>query len=115
MTRVVPMNDLYQAVLMDHYKRPRNASVLNKFSIQLSHFNPSCGDMVAIQALIEENIFVDVAIQAVGCVISVATASMLTEVIKGKSLDEIQLLDHSYIQKLLNMQLGPTRLKCALL
>jgi nitrogen fixation NifU-like protein len=109
------MNDLYQAILLDHYKRPRNATRLAEFSVEHSEFNPLCGDAIVAQLLIKENVIEAVSFQAKGCVISVATASMLSEKIQNKSIDEIRSFDSSFVQKLINMTLGPTRLKCALL
>jgi len=107
--------NLYQEVLMDHYRHPRNKGKLAHSNFKSGHFNPSCGDKVAIEGRIKGNIIADLAFEGTGCVISLATASMLTEQVKNKSLSHIHELDKEFILGMIGMPLGPTRLKCALL
>ena len=78
-------------------------------------YNPACGDRVSMTAKVVDGVLTNSKWQASGCVISVATASLLSEVIQNKTLDDIKKIDSDAILALIGMQLGPTRLKCALL
>jgi nitrogen fixation protein NifU and related proteins len=109
------MLNLYQEELMDHYRYPRNHGQLPHPDFTSGQFNPSCGDKVAIQGCIEGQKLTQLAFEGAGCVISLATASMLTEQVKDKSLEDINKLDKDFILGMIGMSLGPTRLKCALL
>lgn len=111
------MKGLYQDILLDHYKHPRNAGFIDHADFSSGHYNPACGDKVNVCGLLNpsKNSIDTVQFQASGCVISVATASLLSEYIKGMPLVEVLALDASTILDLIGMQLGPTRLKCALL
>ena len=107
--------NLYQEVLMDHYRNPRNNGMVVNPSFCVEQRNSSCGDEVLFTGIIENNILVEVAFQGKGCVISQATASLLSERIAGMSLDDIRVLDQNDLCAMLGMQLGPVRLLCALL
>lgn len=107
--------NLYQELLMDHYRNPRNRGSLEKPDISSGMVNPSCGDAVSMQATIKDGHIVACRFEGAGCVISQATASMLTEKASGSSIQEVEALDGAEMQKLIGMELGPTRLKCALL
>jgi nitrogen fixation protein NifU and related proteins len=104
-----------QAQLMDHYQHPRNTGSIEAADFASGEHNPSCGDSIAMQGQVQGQVLVRVAFVGKGCVISQASASMLTEYCQGKNLDEIMELGGSQIQSLVGLQLGPTRLKCALL
>jgi nitrogen fixation protein NifU and related proteins len=110
------MDDLYREVILDHYKNPRNHGTLDPHDFSYEDDNPLCGDRIRIDVRLDENQRVkDVAFSGKGCAISQASASMLTESIVGKSLDEVKQIDKDDILEMLGIQLGPTRLKCALL
>lgn len=109
------MSYLDQEILMDHYRNPRNHGILLQPDFCIEQRNSSCGDEVAFTGIIENNILVDVAFRGKGCVISQATASLLSEQVKGMSLDDICILDQDDLCAMLGMQLGPVRLLCALL
>lgn len=100
---------------MDHYKNPRNYGTLDAYNFQISQLHPSCGDAIGIQGLVKDNILVDCAFTGKGCVISQATASLLTEKIKGMSLESIEAMDADDMKKLIGIDLGPLRIQCALL
>lgn len=108
-----PMN-IYQDIILDHYQHPRNFGTLDGEEI-VSLENPSCGDSITMQTKIENGRIVDIAFQGKGCAISQASASMLTEFVKGKTRKEVDGLDKNAILKLLGIDLSPARLKCALL
>jgi nitrogen fixation NifU-like protein len=83
------LDDLYREVILDHYRNPRNKRPLPEPDIDLSHNNPLCGDEIAVQVKIEDGAVADASFQGQGCSISQASASMLTERIKGMKLDDV--------------------------
>ena len=109
------MLNLYQEALMDHYRHPRNRGQLARPDFKSGQFNPSCGDKVSFQGSIEGQKLTNLAFEGSGCVISLATASILTEQVKNRSLADILNLDKDFILGMIGIDLGPTRLKCALL
>lgn len=107
--------NLYQEILLDHFKHPRNRGVLAHADFSSGQHNPSCGDSVSIQATVHDGKIADIVFEGKGCVISLAAASLLTEAVKGKLLSEIAQYDAEFMQQLIGMQLGPNRLQCAML
>ncbi len=83
------LRDLYQEVILDHNKRPRNFRVIDPCSHRANGYNPLCGDKVSVFLNVEDGIVTDVAFQGSGCAISTASASLMTEAIKGRPLAEI--------------------------
>jgi nitrogen fixation NifU-like protein len=79
------MRDLYQKVLLDHYKNPRNFRRLDHASHRCDGHNPLCGDRITVYALVEEETITDVAFEGAACAICTASASAMTEAVKGKS------------------------------
>jgi len=109
------MEALYREAILDHYKHPRYKGHLENPDIHYHDHNPFCGDELTIELKVENDVVVAVAFDGRGCAISQATASMLMEEIIGKSLTELKALDKEYILELLGIEIGPVRLKCALL
>jgi nitrogen fixation NifU-like protein len=110
------MDDFYRELILDHYKNPRNFGTLDPHDISYEDDNPLCGDRIRIDLRVdEENRVTDVAFTGRGCAISQASASLLTEEIRGKTLDEIKQIGKDEILEMLGIELGPVRLKCALL
>jgi len=110
------MDDLYREVILDHYKNPRHHGTLDPHDFSYQDENPLCGDTIRIDVRLDENQRVkEVAFSGKGCAISQASASMLTESIMGKTLEEVKQIGKDDILEMLGIQLGPTRLKCALL
>lgn len=107
--------NLYRERLMDHYRHPRNKGRLENPDFTSGQFNPSCGDSITLDARVQDGTIKEISFEGKGCVISQATASLLTELAKGKTLVELLHLDETAMLELVGMQLGPTRLKCALL
>jgi nitrogen fixation NifU-like protein len=107
--------DLYQQTLMDHYRHPRNRGTLDNADFKSGLYNPSCGDKVSLEGCIQEGVLTAIAFEATGCVISLATASLLTELVIGKSVEDIAALNKEFLQTVIGIELGPIRLKCALL
>jgi nitrogen fixation NifU-like protein len=110
------MDDFYRELILDHYKNPRNHGTLDPHDISYEDDNPLCGDRIRIDLRVDsDNRVTDVAFTGRGCAISQASASLLTEEIKGKTLDEIKQINKDDILDMLGIELGPVRLKCALL
>lgn len=110
------MDDLYRENILEHYKHPHNHGTLEPADYSYEDDNPLCGDHIRIDVRVDENNQVkDVAFTGRGCAISQAAASMLTDEIMGKSLDEVKEINKERVLELLGIPLGPTRLKCALL
>ncbi len=110
------MDDFYREQILDHYKHPRNHGKLEPNDFSYQDENPLCGDQIRIDVRLDENQRVkDVAFTGRGCAISQASASMLTESILGKRLDEVKQISREDILELLGIELTPVRLKCALL
>jgi nitrogen fixation NifU-like protein len=86
------LNDLYQEVILDHNKRPRNFRVIETPSHRAEGFNPLCGDQLSLSLRIDGETITDVAFQGSGCAISKASASLMTDAIKGKSIGEANAL-----------------------
>lgn len=109
------MDALYREEILEHYKFPKNRGNLEHPDITYKDTNPLCGDEVQIDLNVKENVVTDVKFQAKGCAISQAATSMLTDMIEKKTLDEIKQLGKKEILDALGIELGPVRLKCALL
>jgi nitrogen fixation protein NifU and related proteins len=109
------VEDLYRDNIIDHYQNPRNFGTLEHPDISYEDSNPVCGDEIRIDLKIDQGRVADARFQGHGCSISQASASMLTEEIIGKTLDEVKQIDKQYLLDLLGIPLGPVRLKCALL
>jgi nitrogen fixation NifU-like protein len=109
------VEDLYRDNIIDHYQNPRNYGTLEHPDISYEDSNPVCGDEIRMDLRIQDGKVVDARFSGHGCSISQASASMLTEEIIGKTLEEVQRIDKQYLLDLLGIPLGPVRLKCALL
>ena len=109
------MEALYREAILDHYKHPRHKGHLGSPDLHFHDHNPFCGDEITIELKVENGVVVDAAFDGRGCAISQATASMLMEEIVGKPLDELKQIDKEYILEMLGIEIGPVRLKCALL
>jgi nitrogen fixation protein NifU and related proteins len=86
------LRDLYQEVILDHYKRPRNFGPLEGADHKAEGHNPLCGDRVTIYLVIEGDVIRNISFQGAGCAISTASASLMTEMLKGKTLAEVETL-----------------------
>ncbi len=109
------MEDLYREIILDHYENPRNYGELPDADISYEDDNPLCGDRIRIDLKVQDGRIVDVRFSGKGCAISQASASMLTERIKGVTVEEARRLTRDDILEMLGIPLGPARIKCALL
>ena len=110
------MDDFYRELIIDRYQNPHFRGELNPNDLTFEDSNPLCGDELRIDLRINENDdIVEAAFSGRGCAISLASADMLLEFVQGKSLEEVKQLSKADILELLGIELGPVRLKCALL
>jgi nitrogen fixation NifU-like protein len=110
------MDELYREHILDHYKHPRNAGRLEGASLVARELNPSCGDSIELFLKLDGCDRVEAAaFEGRGCAVSQASASLLTERLKGRPLAEIMALDEKDVLGLLGIEVGPMRMKCAML
>ena len=105
----------YREYILDHYKHPRNFGRIEGADITHEEYNPLCGDMVGMDFRVRDGVIEDVMFHGRGCAISQASASLLTERLKGMTLDEAQQVGKDDVLEELGIDISPARLKCALL
>lgn len=110
------MDDFYRELIIDRYQNPHYRGELDPHDISFEDSNPLCGDELRIDLRINgDDTILEAAFSGQGCAISQASADLLLEHIQGKSLEEVKQLSKEDILDLLGIELGPVRLKCALL
>ncbi len=127
------LDDMYREVILDHYRSPRGKKPLCKANVLCDGMNPSCGDELTLSAQVDGDVVKDIQVNCKGCAISVASASMLAEAIKGRTLDDVRQIAQSVrkilkgeedaalpeeledIEALRGVRQFPVRVKCALL
>jgi nitrogen fixation protein NifU and related proteins len=109
------MDNLYRDFILEHYRNPHNKGVLDPHDLHFADSNPTCGDEMSMTLRVEDDRISDVAFDGRGCAISQASASILTDELRGKSLDEIREMDPKELLEEIGVPIGPARLKCALL
>ena len=108
-------DDLYREEILEHYRHPRHRGVLAHPDVAYEDANPLCGDRIRMEVTIRDDRIADVAFSGDGCAISQAAASMLCERIVGRPVAEVRALGREDVLEMLGIELGPVRLKCALL
>jgi nitrogen fixation NifU-like protein len=106
---------MYREYILDHYKNPRNFGRLEGADISHEENNPLCGDVVGMDLKLEDGVIEDVRFHGRGCAISQASASLLTERLKGMSLEDARKIGKDDVLEELGIDISPARLKCALL
>ncbi|WP_138496289.1 Fe-S cluster assembly sulfur transfer protein SufU [Paenibacillus pinistramenti] len=125
------LDDLYRRVIMDHYKNPRNRGTFGDDAVTVNLNNPTCGDRISLQLIIEDGVVKDARYTGEGCSISMSSASMMTDAVKGKTVGEALDLadrfskmmkggdaefdDYEDIEALSGVNKFPARIKCATL
>lgn len=126
------LRELYQEVIFDHYKKPRNCHVLECANHKADGFNPLCGDQVTVYLKVADGVIEDLSFKGTGCAISTASASLMTETLKGKKIAEVEHLfddfhqmvtgsdavphpDLGKLEALAGVREFPARVKCATL
>jgi nitrogen fixation protein NifU and related proteins len=124
------LNDLYQEVILDHNRRPRNFHALADASHSAEGYNPLCGDRLTLYLKVADGVIADVSFEGAGCAISKASASMMTDALKGRTLAEAEALfqrfhrmvttppdrpveDMGKLSSLAGVREFPIRVKCA--
>jgi nitrogen fixation NifU-like protein len=106
---------LYREHILDHYGNPRNQGILADPDISHERDNPVCGDVVRLDIQLKDGKVSEARFEGQGCVISMASASMFTEEIQGKSVAELKAMDDEDIFDMLGVELGRSRVNCAVL
>lgn len=109
------MDDLYRDYILEHYRRPHNFGVLESPSASIEGSNPLCGDRITLQIGVHDGVVDEVAFTGRGCAISQASASLLTDEIKGKPVAAVDAFRADDLLDLLGIEISPARLKCAML
>jgi nitrogen fixation protein NifU and related proteins len=109
------MDDFYRENILDHYRNPRNHGHLESPTTTAEGVNPLCGDELAVELVVEDGVVRDIRYNGRGCAISQAAASMISDVAKGKTVEEVAALGREDVLEELGIPLTPIRLKCALL
>jgi len=108
-------DQMYREYILDHYKNPRNFGRLEDADISHEENNPLCGDVVGMDIKTSDGVIDDVRFHGRGCAISQASASLLTERLKGMSLEDAREIGKQDVLEELGIEISPARLKCALL
>jgi nitrogen fixation NifU-like protein len=110
------MDDLYRQLIIDRYKNPLYRGSLNPHDIAFEDDNPLCGDHIRVELRVDgDGVVKEAAFEGHGCAISQASADLLMEAVIGKTLDEVKAFSKEDLLGMLGLDLGPVRLKCALL
>lgn len=128
------LDNLYQEVILDHYKNPQNKKLDTTYDAQVHHINPSCGDEITLNVTLEGDLIKSITWDGVGCSISQASVSILTDLLIGKTIAQAQITSDSFMQlmqskgtetgdeavledavALAGVSQYPARIKCALL
>ncbi|GAB1155870.1 MULTISPECIES: Fe-S cluster assembly sulfur transfer protein SufU [Paenibacillus] len=125
------LDDLYRRVIMDHYKNPRNRGTFDNDAVTVNLNNPTCGDRISLQLLLKDGIVQEAKYTGEGCSISMSSASMMTDAVKGKSMEqaldladrfsslmkgeEVDFDDYEDLEALSGVNKFPARIKCATL
>jgi nitrogen fixation NifU-like protein len=131
---MMQLDNLYQEVILDHYKNPQHKKLSSDFDAQVHHINPSCGDEITLNVKLNGLTVAGITWDGVGCSISQASVSILTDLLIGKTLDEAETISNSFMQlmqskgtqkgdenlledavALAGVSQYPARIKCALL
>ena len=108
-------DQFYREYILDHYKNPRNFGRLEAADISHEEYNPLCGDMVGMDFRLRDGVIEDVMFHGRGCAISQASASLLTERLRGMSLEDAKQIGKDDVLEELGIEISPARIKCALL
>jgi nitrogen fixation NifU-like protein len=111
------MDNLYRDFILEHYRNPHNKGVLDPHDLDFSDSNPTCGDELSMTIVLDpaREKIADVAFEGRGCAISQASASILTDEVRGMSLAAVEAMDPKTLLEGLGVPIGAARLKCALL
>ena len=107
---------IYREQILDHYKNPQNFGELETYDLEFEDVNPLCGDELRVQIVVgEDGTIEDLRFSGHGCAISQASASLVSDEVKGMAIDDLLRLDKQFVLDLLGIEISATRIKCALL
>jgi nitrogen fixation NifU-like protein len=109
------VDDFYRDYILDHYRNPRNFGSLERVDVEAEDLNPLCGDQIRMQLRLDDGVVSEVRFSGKGCAISQASASMLTERVKGMKLADVAKLSKDVVLEDVGIGISPTRMKCAML
>jgi nitrogen fixation NifU-like protein len=109
------LDDFYRDYILDHYRNPRNFGSLEGSDAEAEDLNPLCGDQIKMQLKLDDGIVKDLRFSGKGCAISQASASMLTEMVKGMKISDVAKLSKDAVLENVGIGISPTRMKCAML
>ena len=109
------MDDLYRDYILEHYRRPHNFGTMDDATTSYEGANPLCGDRITMQLGVKDGVVTDVGFTGRGCAISQASASLLTDEVKGKPVEAVAGIQAVDLLDLLGIEISPARLKCAML
>jgi nitrogen fixation NifU-like protein len=109
------MSEIYKEKIIEAYKNPKNFGRMENADVIVEDYNPGCGDQFKIYIKLDGENVKDIKFEGRGCVISTASASMLTEFVKSRNVKDIEKLGIDDVLKILGIELNPIRIKCALL
>ena len=109
------MDDLYRDYILEHYRRPHNFGVIEEPTATFEGANPLCGDRITMQLSVKDGVVDQVGFTGRGCAISQASASLLTDEVKGKPVADVAGIQAVDLLDLLGIEISPARLKCAML
>lgn len=107
--------DIYAEELMSNYEHPHNKGKIPDADAEFHEYNPICGDDIIMYLKIKDDVIKDVKFDGDGCAISIASSSMLTDNVKGKTLEEVEKMGFEDLKDIIGVDPGPARLKCATL
>ncbi len=108
-------SDIYREMILEHYRNPVNAGVVQDADVVSKDYNPTCGDVVEIQIKFSDGVIKDIKFQGQGCAISQSSTDILIDFVKNKSIQQIKQISSEDFMNKLGIELSPVRLKCALL
>jgi nitrogen fixation protein NifU and related proteins len=109
------VDDFYRDYILEHYRHPRNFGKLEHSDATAEDVNPLCGDQIRMELKVDDGVVSDVRFSGKGCAISQASASMLTERVKGMKLSDVATLSKDVVLEDVGIGISPTRMKCAML
>ena len=108
-------DSIYREIILDHSKNPRNFGELDPADLTAEDTNPLCGDQIRMDLRVDDGVVTDVKFSGRGCAVSLASASILTELVMGKPLTEVRALTKGDVLEEIGIPVSPARMKCALL
>jgi nitrogen fixation NifU-like protein len=108
-------NSIYREIILEHYKNPTNRGTLDPADFTYQDVNPLCGDEIRIDVRVQDDHVSEIKFSGRGCAVSQASASILTEMVEGKSLAEVKAIGRDELLDEIGIPVSPARMKCAML